>query len=651
MKKMKVVVFCSCALACLFAQGKDVRVSSFGFDPEDSTRFIQAAIDSGADRVIFDKMPSAWVSRPIRGTSRQELFFEKGVELVAKRGEFLNKNDVLICWSNACDVVVSGYGAVLRMHKGDYVKAPYARSEWRHALSFRSCRGVKVEGLTIRNSGGDGIYLGKANGNPIRRCENVIIRDVECDGNHRQGLSVISVKNLLVERCRLNNTKGAPPEAGIDFEPNTHLESLSGIIVRDCEMIGNAGDGINLSLHKMRSSSKDVDIVIENCRLSGNCRAFAFSQIFEGYSCVGGSATIRNCELSNSRYSGIDFYRKFPGSVFVKFENCRLVNNCKAMQEAPDIFFSTKSRSAPPPWGVDFGRIEVVSSFERPPLGFMYAGWSTQAVEAVSGTIVHTTPSGTKQTVLDEKWISTFSPARKSGSVHKAINCERYEVVDPLPGEMMPVSKVGMRGRIEYIFYADKPLRCKFLGEFAKLRKRGVSSAVEVNVSSLRGGAVSQVSVPIDANEFSVDVPSAGFYRMSLTGARIAYTMAQSNVPVGIFFGDDNPQNIINTPCELFFYAGKGSDFSLYASGSPINERVSVELAKPNGDVLWCNNKLLYPESRRVECASGGLWSVKLSKPAIGAFEDYYVDLIGIDSVLFLTSKRYWKAPAAKCDP
>ena len=56
-------------------------------------------------------------------------------------------------------------------------------------------------------------------------------------------------------------------------------------------------------------------------------------------------------------------------------------------------------------------------------------------------------------------------------------------------------------------------------------------------------------------------------------------------------------------------------------------ERVSVELAKPNGDVLWRNNKLLYPERYNV------------------------ADLIGIDGVMFLTSKRYWKAPAAKCDP
>ena len=66
------------------AKAREVKVSSFGFDPEDSTRFIQAAIDSGAEKVIFDKMSSPWITLPLRGASKQELFFEPGVELDRK---------------------------------------------------------------------------------------------------------------------------------------------------------------------------------------------------------------------------------------------------------------------------------------------------------------------------------------------------------------------------------------------------------------------------------------------------------------------------------------------------------------------------------------------------------------------------------------
>lgn len=41
-------------------------------------------------------MPSPWISFPLRGASNQELFFEPGVELVAKKGGFLGKYDALI---------------------------------------------------------------------------------------------------------------------------------------------------------------------------------------------------------------------------------------------------------------------------------------------------------------------------------------------------------------------------------------------------------------------------------------------------------------------------------------------------------------------------------------------------------------------------
>ena len=158
---MKYLCLVFAGMVSAVVMAREVKVSSFGFDPDDSTRFIQAAIDSGAKKVIFDKMPSPWVSLPLKGTSNQELFFEPGVELVAKKGAFLDPREAFITFFHAEDVSISGYGATLRMHKSDYFKPPYEKSEWCHALSFLSCRRVKIEGLAIRDSGGDAIYVGR----------------------------------------------------------------------------------------------------------------------------------------------------------------------------------------------------------------------------------------------------------------------------------------------------------------------------------------------------------------------------------------------------------------------------------------------------------------------------------------------------------
>ena len=43
------------------AGGAVVKASSFGFDPADATRALQAAIDSGAAKVIVDNPGKPWI--------------------------------------------------------------------------------------------------------------------------------------------------------------------------------------------------------------------------------------------------------------------------------------------------------------------------------------------------------------------------------------------------------------------------------------------------------------------------------------------------------------------------------------------------------------------------------------------------------------
>ena len=69
-------------------------------------------------------------------------------------------------------------------------------AEWRMVLEICSCTNVTISGMTLAESGGDGIYLGTAGGD--KPCKNVVIKDVICDRNYRQGISVINAENLLI---------------------------------------------------------------------------------------------------------------------------------------------------------------------------------------------------------------------------------------------------------------------------------------------------------------------------------------------------------------------------------------------------------------------------------------------------------------------
>ena len=99
------------AFAATAAAGREeVKVSSFGYDPEDSTRFLQAALDSGARRIVVDKQAGPWISKPLFGRSNTEIVFEDGAEILAKKGEFMRKFDALLSFILSSNVVVRGEG-------------------------------------------------------------------------------------------------------------------------------------------------------------------------------------------------------------------------------------------------------------------------------------------------------------------------------------------------------------------------------------------------------------------------------------------------------------------------------------------------------------------------------------------------------------
>ncbi len=109
-------------------------------------------------------MGTPWNVRPITLRSDQELVFEDGVIVQAKRGEFMDGGASLFYADGISNVTLCGYRATLRMWKKDYQSAPYEKSQWRHALELRNFTGVRVLGLRIESSGGDGIYVGVNHG-------------------------------------------------------------------------------------------------------------------------------------------------------------------------------------------------------------------------------------------------------------------------------------------------------------------------------------------------------------------------------------------------------------------------------------------------------------------------------------------------------
>lgn len=271
----------------------------------DDTEYIQSLLDSSGNVITIPAKETAWVVRPLTLMNKENksIIFEPGCILIAKKGEFKGKLDQLLSIRNCKNINIKGYGAVLKMHKRDYWKSEYEKSQWRHGLSVYNTSNLTVEGLKIQSSGGDGIYIGQSGGIESV-CKNITLKHLTIEDNHRQGISVISVNGLLLENCSVFGTDGTLPKAGIDFEPNDDAYGFTNVVLKNCTFQYNKGPGILIYLNNLSEKSKPFDMSIENCFSSYNGLGLSVMKIPNG---VSGKLILKNTNIN--------------GGVFIQSKN------------------------------------------------------------------------------------------------------------------------------------------------------------------------------------------------------------------------------------------------------------------------------------------------------------------------------------------
>ncbi len=243
-----------------------IDASTFGYNTTDATAALQAAIETGSN-VWVPNMGSDWIVSPIFLTqNNQTIHFDEGVVVAAKAGAFLGANDYLFKNTTRVNVRLEGYGATFRMRQQDYLAPPYQPSEFRFGISSNAANGFQIVGLTIENTGGDGIYIGNTSGD---FSQNIIIKDVTINNAFRNGISIIAAKNVTIDNVVIASTSGNSPQAGIDFEPNLPTEGIENVTIRDTIIVGNFGAGIVWSLHDT-AAIPPVTGLVDNVTVLGN---------------------------------------------------------------------------------------------------------------------------------------------------------------------------------------------------------------------------------------------------------------------------------------------------------------------------------------------------------------------------------------------
>ena len=572
------------------AYASDVKVSRhFGYDPVDSTRFLQSALDSGLPKIVIDRQNGPWFTRPLRvRRSNQKIVLEDGVELVAKRGEFKGLGDMLLTLRCVTNVTLrGGAGACLRMWKCDYTNsALYAKSEWRHAVAVYSSDKVNIEGLRILGGGGDGIYLGEG----IRGFPNtqVSVRNVSCLDCNRQGISVITADGLLVENAMLADTCGAPPESGIDFEPNRPWQVLSGIVLRNCVFENNAGHGLEVEPICLSNNSRPLDIRVENCTSRGNKKG-------------------RKVRLQLGRNP----LHNVRGRIL-----CR---NCHFLDDGQT------------PEGLR------VKAGEPTPFTLTLENCTVRDPSASGGTCV-----------MSESWKYTPALVDPEG---REIVCRPFSpsdkvvVHDSRPGEMVELGSPWYRFRTRFHLYAAKAGKMH-----VKVRRRWISKQKfqgTFRVYDLEGNLITDLPRPSEGQtEWEIEVPRPGFYTLLVDVGQQMIGLLAADVPIAMTGGGHTYEAdpaLIAPGGEYYLLVPAGSPrFAVMAEGRE-KEVVDMRLTDSRGRVVESverlnGRKYMFSPMNPIS----GLWRIEITKPATGCFEDHSIDVVGIPPVFFLSREKYW---------
>ena len=257
--------------------------------PDMDTNQIQAILDKYKEVKFVD---GEFNVNPLFIRSNSIVNFSPNTIIKANAG--YTSQQCLLNINNVTNVTIYGNNGVTKM-----LKTEYKSGEWRHCVNIIDSHNISIYDLKAKDSGGDGFYVGGSS-----YSSNISLVNCIADNNRRQGLSIVSVKNLLVQGGEYNNTNGTNPAFGIDIEPNYDTDKIENININNVKTSGNARGGLTISLLKcgqpisinisnytsVNDSIDGVGAILLNSSPGKNCQ---------------GSVNINNINIIESKGNGL----------------------------------------------------------------------------------------------------------------------------------------------------------------------------------------------------------------------------------------------------------------------------------------------------------------------------------------------------------
>lgn len=157
------------------------------------------------------------------------------------------------------------------------------KGEWGHGVRCDGGNNIRIEDCEFSEFWGDGIdiialYDDYNLAIQEEKPNNIVINNVQCINNGRQGISIEAGEYIKILNCIFKDTSNIqhiPPGAGIDIEPWHSNHVIKYITIDNCNFINNKM-GFNIS-----GNTNTSDIVFSNSNLDdNNCTIYNTNNIF-----------------------------------------------------------------------------------------------------------------------------------------------------------------------------------------------------------------------------------------------------------------------------------------------------------------------------------------------------------------------------------
>lgn len=283
----------------------------------DYTTYVQEMIDKNSV-VVLPNFPILINDGGIRIKSNRKIVFQEKSKLILKPSAKSNYDLLKIINAENIEIINPNL-------EGDRYTHLSTKGEWGMGIKIQGGKNINIIGGEINTFYGDGIYITRSKQS---LSDNIKIKNVSFSQNRRNGISVISGLNVVIENCNFYNTNGTKPMAAIDIEPNSKDDIVNNIVIKRI-LSRNNGVGIQLGFSRYPESLQLINIEIDGLKSYNDNRGMIIGGYYESYKSkakLSGTIIIKNIVINNAVLGAISMARYYKYGPEYNFYNIQIYN-------------------------------------------------------------------------------------------------------------------------------------------------------------------------------------------------------------------------------------------------------------------------------------------------------------------------------------